>query len=128
MGGRGKAGEGMGDIITLREAVKDFLSEAGLDLNDVLAMMDEEPGGLDESMRQRIWLDDASSRKLQSALSSRQLNYLIFVLQAFYIINPSGLYKSGFLFPTREAVMAGQKATVEGVKLVLRALDIGTST
>ena len=110
----------------LRTAVKDFLSEAGLTLREVLNLMDEEAGGIDESLRKRVWLDDISAKKLESALSSSQLNYLIFVLQTFYIINPSGLYKSMTLIPSREAIMGGEKATIEGVRLILGALNIGT--
>jgi len=70
-------------------------------------------------------LDDVSAKRLESTLSSRQLNYLIFVLQTFYIINPSGMYKSMSLLPAREDVMIGEKATIESVRLILRALDIG---
>ena len=116
----------MNGTISLRAAVNDFLSEAGLTLHEVLNLMDGEAGGLDESLRRRVWLDDISAKRLELALSSSQLNYLIFVLQTFYIINPSGLYKSMFLMPSREAVMKGEKATIEGVRLILRALNIGT--
>jgi len=112
--------------IPLRIAVNDFLSEAGLTLHEVLSLMDDETGGIDESLRKRVLLDDISAKKLESALSSRQLNYLIFTLQTFYIINPSGMYKSMSLLPAREDVMIGEKATIEGVRLILRALDIGT--
>lgn len=115
----------MSGTIPLRVAVNDFLSEARLALHEVLNLMDEERGGIDESLRKRVWLDDVSAKKLESALSSPQLNYLIFVLQIFYIVNPSGLYKSMFIIPSREAVLRGEKATLEGVRLILRALDIG---
>jgi hypothetical protein len=111
-------------IISIRDAAKDFLEEAGVTIDDILSQMDEDPKGIDESLRKRIWLDDSSARKLESSLSSRHLNYLIFVLQTFYIINPSGLYKSMFIIPTRESVMRGEKATIEGVQLILKALGI----
>ena len=117
---------GVNGMIPLRAAVNDFLSEAGLTLHEVLNLMDEEAGGIDESLRKRVWLDDVSAKKLESALSSSLLNYLIFVLQTFYIINPSGLYKSMFLIPSRKDVMGGEKATIEGVRLILSALNIGT--
>jgi len=116
----------MNSTISLRVVVNDFLSEAGLTLKEVLNLMDEEAGGIDESLRMRVWLDDISAKKLESALGSRQLNYLIFALQTFYIINPSGMYKSMFILLSREAVLRGEKATIEGVHLILRALDIGT--
>jgi len=116
------------DAIPLKRAVSDFLSEAGLTLQEVLSLMDDEAGGIDESLRRRALLDDASAKGLESALSSRQLNYLIFVLQTFYIINPSGMYKSMSLIPAREEVMMGERATIEGVRLILRALDIGTTS
>ena len=116
----------MSGTIPLSSAVNDFLSEAGLTLREVLSLMDDEAGGIDESLRRRILLDDVSAKRLELALSSRQLNYLIFSLQTFYIINPSGMYKSMSLLPAREDVMFGDKATIEGVRLILRALDIGT--
>jgi len=112
--------------IPLRSVVNDFLSEAGLTLHEVLSLMDDEAGGINESLRRGILLDDVSAKRLESALSSRQLNYLIFVLQTFYIINPSGMYKSMSLLPAREDIMIGERATIEGVRLILRALDIGT--
>jgi len=115
------------DTMPLKRAVNDFLSEAGLTLQEVLSLMDDEVGGIDESLRRRVLLDDVSAKRLESALSSRQLNYLIFVLQTFYIINPSGMYKSMSLIPAREEVMMGERATIEGVRSILRALDIGTT-
>lgn len=117
----------MSNTIPLKRAVSDFLSEAGLTLQEVLGLMDEEVGGIDESLRKRVLLDDISAKRLESALSSRQLNYLIFVVQTFYIINPSGMYKSMSLLPAREDVMMGERATIEGVRLILRALDIGST-
>ncbi|MGQ9513912.1 MAG: hypothetical protein ACUVTL_02500 [Thermoproteota archaeon] len=111
-------------MISIRDATKDFLAEAGLTIDDILDQMDEDPEGIDESLRKRIWLDDVTARKLESLIPSRYLNYLIFVLQTFYIINPSGMYKSMFIIPTRESVMRGEKATYNGALLVLKALGI----
>jgi len=47
-------------------------------------------------------------------------NYLLFVVQAFYILNRSGL-KRLIIEPTRE-VMWRDKVTYEGCKKILKAL------
>ncbi|MEM3047319.1 MAG: hypothetical protein QW057_09615, partial [Candidatus Bathyarchaeia archaeon] len=58
------------------------------------------------------------------SLSSRELNLLLFALQVFYVTNLSGLYKGREVYPPRDEVMRGTKATLDGVRKVGRALGI----
>lgn len=108
--------------IPLRKALKDYLKEQGTTLSDLLGLMDEEKKGLMEALRERVQLTEQQSRLLEQTCSSRDLNLLLFVAQAFYIINPSGMYKGMVIEPTREEVMLGEKISYEGCRAILKAL------
>lgn len=114
------------EYIDLRTALKNYLKEQGVTLSDLLSLMDEQKEGIMESLRKRVHLTDAQSRALEENLTSKQLNLLLFVIQAFYLLNPSGTYKNFILEPTREDVMHGDKVTFEGCKMILKALRIST--
>jgi len=113
--------------IDLRTALKNYLKEQGVTLSDLLSMMDEDKEGIMDALRKRVHLNERQSRMLEENLTSKQLNLLLFVIQAFYILNPSGLYKDLIIEPTREDVMYGDKVTFEGCKMILEALRISTS-
>ena len=112
--------------IDLRTALKNYLKEQGITLQDLLSSMDEDKEGIMEALRKRVYLTEDQSRILEEKLTSKELNLLLFVIQAFYILNPSGMYRDFIIEPTREDVMYGDKATFEGCKLILRALRIST--
>lgn len=112
------------DYIELREALRDFLRESRITVNDLLAAMDEEKQSLLDALKQRVSLSEEHSRILERSLSSKQLNLLLFILQAFYITNLSGLYKGRPICPAREDVIRGGRATSDGLKQVGRALGI----
>lgn len=86
--------------------------------------MDEEKSGLMEALHRRISLTESQSRDLDLGLSSRELNLLLFVIQTFYIVNPSGMYKGEFIEPAREGVVLYQKVTFEGCKRIMKSLRI----
>jgi len=113
--------------IDLRRALKNFLKEKGVTLQEVLSLMDEDKEGIMEALKKRVHLTEAQSRALERNLSSRDLNLLLFVIQTFYIVNPGGLYKGLIIEPTREDVMWGNKVTFEGCKMILEALRISTT-
>jgi DNA-binding transcriptional MerR regulator len=115
-----------GDYITLRKALKDYLKEHGVTLSDLLNVMDEDKEGIMEALGRRVYLTREQRKALERSLSSRELNLLLFVIQAFYLLNPSGLYKGLIIEPTKEDVMLGDKATFEGCKMILKALGIST--
>ncbi|MCD6592648.1 hypothetical protein J7L00_00975 [Candidatus Bathyarchaeota archaeon] len=112
--------------IDLRTALKNYLKEQGITLQDLLSSMDEDKEGIMEALRKRVYLTEDQSRILEEKLTSKELNLLLFVIQAFYILNPSGMYRDFIIEPTREDVMYGDKATFEGCKLILKALRIST--
>lgn len=112
-------------VITLREALGDFLKDAGLDLFDMLSVMDEEPGGFIESLLLRVDISEEEARRLESLLAAKQLNLLILTLHIFYYANPSGYYKGYLIYPPRELVVGPSgKVTREGLYLVMRSLGI----
>jgi len=115
-----------GDYIPLRKVLKDYLKEHGVTLSDLLNVMDEDKEGIMEALGRRVYLTREQRRALERSLSSRELNLLLFVIQAFYLLNPSGLYKGLIIEPTKEDVMLGDKATFEGCKMILKALGIST--
>jgi len=112
--------------IDLRRALKNFLKEHGVTLQDVLSVMDEEKDGIIEALKKRIHLTESQSKTLEENLSSKDLNLLLFVIQTFYIVNPGGLYRGMIIEPKREDVMWGDKVTYEGCKMILEALRIST--
>ena len=112
--------------IDLRTALKNYLKEQGITLQDLLSSMDEDKEGIMDALRKRVYLTENQSRILEEKLTSKELNLLLFVIQAFYILNPSGMYRDFIIEPTREDVMYGDKATFEGCKLILKALRIST--
>ena len=114
------------DYIPLKKVLKDYLREHGITLGDLLSAMDEDKEGIMEALSRRVHLTREQRRALELGLSSRDLNLLLFVIQAFYIINPSGLYKGFIIEPVREDVMFGDKVTFEGCKMILKALGIST--
>jgi len=114
------------DYIPLKKVLKDYLREHGITLRDLLSAMDEDKEGIMEALSRRVHLTREQRRALELGLSSRDLNLLLFVIQAFYIINPSGLYKGFIIEPVREDVMFGDRVTFEGCKMILKALGIST--
>ena len=114
------------DYIPLKEVLKDYLKEHGITLKDLLSAMDEDKEGIMEALGKRVHLTRDQRRALELGLSSKDLNLLLFVIQTFYIINPSGLYKGFIIEPVREDIMFGDKITFEGCKMILKALGIST--
>jgi DNA-binding transcriptional MerR regulator len=112
------------DYIDLKDALKDYLKENGITLQDLLSVMDEEKEGIMEALSKRVALTDEDRHELERSLQSNQLNTLLFVIQAFYIINLGGLYKGRIIYPVREDVMRGGKVTTEGLRKIARALGI----
>lgn len=112
--------------IDLRIALKNYLKDQGVTLQDLLSSMDEDKEDIMDALKKRVYLTEDQSRILEEKLASKELNLLLFVIQAFYILNPSGMYKGFIIEPTREDVMYNNKVTFEGCKLILKALRIST--
>lgn len=110
--------------IPLKKAVDDFLKEEGLTVADVVAVMDENKESIVESLRARCAISFRTERLLLEKLTSKQLNLLVFVIQVFYIINMGGTYKGLIIHPRRENVVSGQKVMEEGLRQVIKALEL----
>ncbi|MBO3769482.1 MAG: hypothetical protein QXS51_05425 [Thermoproteota archaeon] len=110
--------------IPLKKAVDDFLKEQGLTPIDVTRVMDENSEGIVESLRKRCMISFRTEKKLLEKLTSKQLNFLIFVIHTFYIVNMGGMYKGLLIYPRRDQVVSGQKITEEGLRQILRALGL----
>ncbi|RLE61789.1 MAG: hypothetical protein DRJ49_07005 [Thermoprotei archaeon] len=112
-------------IITLKEALKDFLREEGVALEDVLEAMDEDPRGLLESLLRRVDIDFEEAMELERNFTSRQLNLLILAIHIFYIANVSGYYKGYLVVPLREEVVNEKgKVTREGLARIIKSLGL----
>lgn len=110
--------------IPLKKAVNDYLREQGLTMADIVRVMDEDKEGIAESLRKRCAISFRTERSLLEKLTSKQLNFLIFVIQAFYIINIPGIYKGLIIYPKRELVVTGERVTEEGLRQILEALEL----
>lgn len=110
--------------IPLKKAVDDYLREQGLTVADIVKVMDEDKESIAESLGKRCAISFRTGRSLLEKLTSRQLNFLIFVIQAFYIVNVTGMYKGLIIYPKRELVVTGQKITEEGLRQILKALEL----
>ncbi|MCW4020034.1 MAG: hypothetical protein NWF14_02225 [Candidatus Bathyarchaeota archaeon] len=114
--------------IHVRRVLKDFLKEQRTALSDLRGVMDEGKEGIMEALRGIVNLTDAQVGALERGLRSKELNLLLFVVQAFYLLNPSGMYKGFIIEPVRDNVVWGEKATFEGCKAILKALHISTKS
>jgi len=111
--------------ISLREALKDFLKEQGLTINDVLDAMDETPELLEKSIMKRVNISWKDLRGLESNYTTRQLNLLVFVIQVFYLANVSGMYKNRLIVPLRDEVVGPDgKVTREGLIKIIKSLGM----
>ena len=114
------------EYIHIRNVLKNYLKEQRITLSDLLSVMDEDKRGIMEALRERIHLTERQSKALERGVTSRDLNLLLFVIQAFYLLNPSGMYKDLIIEPAREDIVWGGKVTFEGCKSLLKALRIST--
>lgn len=110
--------------ISIRKALKDYLKEERITLADLLKAMDEDKSGIMEALVKRIRVSEKEVKFLEMRISSKDLNLLLFVIQVFYLLNPSGMYKGFVIEPVREAVLQGEKVSFEGSIRILTSLQI----
>ncbi|RLE57500.1 MAG: hypothetical protein DRJ30_00065 [Candidatus Methanomethylicota archaeon] len=109
--------------IKLKDAVKDFLKEHGITVNDILDLMDENKIEIAEAFKKRTWLKEREIKSLVERYSARKLNLLLFIIQTFYLANPSGLYKGFMLEPRFGDIVLNGKVTREGVVKILKEIE-----
>ncbi len=108
--------------IPVENALNDLLREYGLTLNDLLDAMITEDIDVYNELLDRL---ESKSRDVVETINNlpwRLAALTLFVLQAFYIVNPSGLYKGFFIDPPREYVMNGFKARFSGLLVLINRL------
>lgn len=111
-------------FISVRKALENLLKEYGITLKDLLDAMDEDKESIEASLRKVCSLSDEELEEIESELSNKELNLILFVIHAFYIADLSGLYKDNLIFPPREEIMVGGKVTFEGFKKLAKALGL----
>ncbi|MCD6563547.1 MAG: hypothetical protein J7K23_06480 [Thermoproteales archaeon] len=112
-------------VITLMEALKDFLREQQLTIDDILDSMDETKEDIIKSLLKRVNISYEDAKKIEKIYSARQLNLLIFAVHLFYFVNPSGLYKGRLIIPPRDKVVdINGRITRDGLFLIMRSLGI----
>ena len=72
--------------IDLRAALKNYLKEQGITLQDLLSSMDEDKEGIMDALRKRVYLTENQSRILEEKLTSKQLNLRPVVIHGLYIV------------------------------------------
>jgi len=111
--------------ITLREALKDYLRDQGLSIEDILDAMNEDPRGVIESLLKRVNISPEEAARLEEMYTTRQLNLLIFAIQLFYISTVTNYYKGFIIIPLREEVVGRDgKITRRGLSEIIRSLGL----
>jgi len=110
--------------VRLRDALKDFLREHNLNINDILEVMDENPEGIIKSLQKRTGLSSTEIRELLREYGVRRLNIAILTLQVFYLNNPSGMYKGRIIIPERrEVIEEGERVSIKGLKKIILEIE-----
>ncbi len=110
--------------VRLRDAIKDFLRDNQIEIQDILDAMDESKENAEKALLRRTNLSKKEVRALVNSISSKKINLLLFALQTFYISNPSGMYKGRILIPLRNEVIIHGKASKRGLRLLMHELRI----
>ncbi len=111
-------------IVLVEDATLDLLRELGISLKDLLDAMDEDKSGILESVAARVIGPRRAIEKIVYETPSRVLNLALFMLQTFYIVNPSGMYKGRLIVPFWSDVMVSTtKASLSGFALLIKAAE-----
>lgn len=108
--------------IPIETALQDLLREYGIELEDLLIAMIDEGIDVYKELIKRIDRLTKDAIKVIESKPWKLVALTLFVLQAFYIINLSGLYKGCLLDPPREIIMNGLKARFNGVLILMHRL------
>ena len=101
----------------------DLLREYGLTVEDLVKAMDEENIDVYNELINRL---SVKSRDIVSYIYSipwKKACILLFIIQAFYIVNIPGQYKGYLLDPPRDAVMEASRVKPSGLLYLLRYLN-----
>jgi hypothetical protein len=109
--------------ISLRDALKDFLKEHNLTINDILEVMDEDPEGIIKALQKRTGISRSDLEELISKYGGKRVNVAIIALQVFYLNNPSGMYKGKLIIPERDEIIRDGKVSVDGIRRIILEVE-----
>lgn len=110
--------------ISVEKALVNLLREYGLTINDIIEAMEAEGIDVYGELLARIAPRSPEAAAYIYSLPRRLAAALLFTLQALYIVNISSIYKDYLLDPPRWAVMAGDKATLLGIKMIVEKIRL----
>lgn len=109
--------------IDVYRAFLDLLKEYGITVEDLLTAMRSEGIDVYDEIIKRISYLSPFIEKTVYSLPWRKATILLFILQTFYVVNISGIYKGYLIDPPRELVMDGLKVKPSGIILLIRKLN-----
>lgn len=109
--------------IDVYRAFLDLLKEYGITVEDLLTAMRSEGIDVYDEIIKRISYLSPFIEKTVYSLPWRKAAILLFILQTFYVVNISGIYKGYLIDPPRELVMDGLKVKPSGIILLIRKLN-----
>lgn len=109
--------------IDVYRAFLDLLKEYGITVEDLLTAMRSEGIDVYDEIIKRISYSSPFIEKTVYSLPWRKAAILLFILQTFYVVNISGIYKGYLIDPPRELVMDGLKVKPPGIILLIRKLN-----
>ncbi|MCR6669636.1 MAG: hypothetical protein NDF51_06515 [archaeon YNP-WB-040] len=109
--------------IKLRDALKDFLKEHNITIDDILEVMDEDPEGIIKALQKRTGICRSELEELISRYGVKRVNVAILALQVFYLNNPSGMYKGKLITPERDEIIRDGKVSVDEIRRIILELE-----
>ncbi len=109
--------------ISVVNAFLDLLREYGITIDDLLKAMEEENIDVYDEIIKRLSSKPRDVVKIVYSLPWRNASILLFIIQAFYVINIPGQYKGYLLDPPRHLIMAGDKVKPSGLIYLIKYLN-----
>lgn len=101
--------------LPVEKALHDLLNEYGITFEDLLVAMYSENIDVYEELIRRMEVKSKDVIETINNLPWRLAALTLFVVQALYLANPSGLYKGYLLNPSREEIVSGDKVRFNGL-------------
>ncbi len=109
--------------LNVLKAFYDLLREYGITVNDLVKAMEEENIDVYRELIDRLTIKSKDIVSIIYSLPWRKACILLFIIQAFYIINIPGQYKGYLLDPPREAIVSGNKVKPQGLVYLIKYLN-----
>lgn len=110
--------------IPVESALRDLLREYGITLQDLLIAMSSENVDVYEEIIKRLEVKSRDVVETVLGIPWDLAALTLFTVQAFYLTNPSGLYKGYLLDPSREEIVVGDKIRFLGMIKLINRLKI----